>query len=652
MSARIATIVCLVTALGSLWAIPAEGQGSAATLAGLIVDETNAVVPDVEIAAMNTATGTRRETSSAGDGRFAMPMLPPGTYTVTARRPGFAPLEVRNVALGPSASLMLRVQLRVGTVQQSVEVTPAGTAPGQVIEILLPAADGAAQGLWITGELQRQLPLSRDREFGDALFLTSGVVIREGGRHYVHGSGTQSTVVLVDGADLTSNRQAGTALLQFAPETIEQVEITTAGMDASMPLTQGAVVQLTTRSGGSRAQGALGATFATTGWSSNNEPSGSSARASLLQPDIAIGGPVLRDRLSAFGALRWSASRSPASRSALDIATLTALVPGWTPDELSSGGYDLLAKITARLSPAHQVNAFYQLDSRYVTGPGYAAAGPYLRQALGGAAMGGNWSATWSDTLVSRLSLAYNNKTIRNESDYLSKTAIQVYQGVFSSGGTLQGTGLVAWLDSMAGCCDSRPSSKLAVSGDLTWYRRGRSGTHEIQIGLSFQPHLRMSDIARYNNNGFVTEDALLRDPQNPGAGFIPFHRKVYETGEATVLDLSGQDEGGYVQDRWRPFSWLTIAAGVRLDFIRDRDRLSGHVVRDSLAFGPRLSASAALSPRAALYASWGRIHDGSTSSRYADGANTAVASHDYYDVDLDGTFETDYYRPRISVTR
>ncbi len=652
MSARIATVSCLVAALCLLAAVRAEGQVSGATLSGLIVDETDAVVPDVEISAMNSATGTRRETSSAGDGRFAMPMLPAGTYIVTARRPGFAPLEVRNVALVANASLMLRVQLRVGTVQQSVEVTPAGTGPGQVIEILLPAAGGAAQGLWITGELQRQLPLSRDREFADALFLTSGVVIREGGRHYVHGSGGNSTVVLVDGADLTSNRQAGTSLIQFGPATIEQVEIKTAGMDASMPLTQGAVVQLTTRSGGSRIQGALGTIFASKGWASTNEPAGSASRAGILQPDAALGGPVVRDRLWAFGAFRWSTSRWTGVRNAGQIAILKALVPGWTPDELGAGGFDVLGKLTGRLSPAHQVNAFYQADSNYVTGPGGAAAGPYLRQTLGGSAFGANWSATWSDALLTRLTLAYNDKTTRNDSDYLAKTAIQVHEGVYTSGGVLRGTGTFAFLDSMAGYYNSLPASKLALSGELTWHRRGPIGTHELQIGLSFQPRLRLKETIRFNNNGFLSEEVVLREPQNPAAGFIPFHRKVYEAGEMAQLDLAGQDEGVYLQDRWRPLNRLTVGAGIRLDWMRDRDRLSGRVVRDSLAVGPRLSASFALTPRSALYASWGRIHDGSTAGRYADGAITAVASHDYYDVDLDGTFETDYYVPAMSISR
>ncbi len=646
MFSRSATVLCFAAALCVGSSAPARGQGGGATLAGLVVDETNAVVPDVEIAAMNGETGTRRETNSAGDGRFAMPMLPPGTYIVTARRPGFAPLEVRNVALVQNACLMLRVQLRVGTVQQSVVVTPAGTGSGQAVEILLPATGGAVQGIWITGELQRQLPLSRDREFADALFLTSGVVVREGGGHFVHGSGADSTVVLVDGADLTSNFHAGTALLQFGPETIEQVEIKSAGMDASLPLTQGAVVQLRTRSGGSRIHGALGADFAARGWSSNNEPWGSSARWNLFQPDAAIGGPIVKDRLTAFGALRWSTSHSPAPRSAFDIAMLTALVPGWTPDELSTGGYDLLGKLTGRVSPAHQVAAFYQLDSRFATGPGGPAAGPYLRQSLGGAAIGGNWSATWSDTLVSRLSLAYNNKTTRNESDYLAKTAIQVYQAVYASGGKLQGTGVVAMLDSIAQCCDSQPASKLALSGDVTWYRRGPIGTHELQVGLWVQPRLRLAAIARYNNNGFMKEEVLLRDPENPGAGFVPFHREVYEAAESTRLDLTGQDGAVYLQDRWRPASRLTVGAGVRLDWLRDRDRLSGRVVRDSLSVGPRLSASFAVTPASALYATWGRIHDASISSRYASATGAEPASHNYYDLDLDGSFETDFYLP------
>src|SRR5512136_1875277 len=76
-----------------------EHEAPSATLAGIVVDATSAAVPGVSIAALNTETGIRRETISIRDGTFLIPLLPDGQYLVTARRNGFAPLEVHNVVL-------------------------------------------------------------------------------------------------------------------------------------------------------------------------------------------------------------------------------------------------------------------------------------------------------------------------------------------------------------------------------------------------------------------------------------------------------------------------------------------------------------------------------------------------------------------------
>src|SRR5262249_3741083 len=68
-------------------------------LTGNVVDQTNAVLPGVTVTATNTATNAVRITTTDGQGRFTIPALPPGTYTVTCELTGFTTEKSEQVTL-------------------------------------------------------------------------------------------------------------------------------------------------------------------------------------------------------------------------------------------------------------------------------------------------------------------------------------------------------------------------------------------------------------------------------------------------------------------------------------------------------------------------------------------------------------------------
>src|SRR5437868_2847649 len=67
----------------------ALGQTATATLSGTVEDQNGAVVPGVNITIQNTATSLERQATTSDAGYFTVPLLPPGTYKVSARRDGF-----------------------------------------------------------------------------------------------------------------------------------------------------------------------------------------------------------------------------------------------------------------------------------------------------------------------------------------------------------------------------------------------------------------------------------------------------------------------------------------------------------------------------------------------------------------------------------
>src|SRR5437868_513139 len=101
----------------------AWAQSSTATLSGTVVDGNDNVVPEVKITVQNDATSRKREVASNNSGSFTVPLLPPGTYTVTALRDGFAPVKIANVVLNVNDDRSLKIQLKPGNINETVQVT-------------------------------------------------------------------------------------------------------------------------------------------------------------------------------------------------------------------------------------------------------------------------------------------------------------------------------------------------------------------------------------------------------------------------------------------------------------------------------------------------------------------------------------------------
>lgn len=79
--------VILFTAL--LHAPSALAQTASASISGRITDQTNAVVPDVEVEIKNVDTGVTQVTKTNHDGFYSLPTLSPGNYLINVRKQQF-----------------------------------------------------------------------------------------------------------------------------------------------------------------------------------------------------------------------------------------------------------------------------------------------------------------------------------------------------------------------------------------------------------------------------------------------------------------------------------------------------------------------------------------------------------------------------------
>src|SRR4026209_1957772 len=65
------------------------GQTNTGRIVGTVTDASGAVIPGVEVAVKNPATGLSRTVITNESGTYAVPLLPPSSYDVEAALPGF-----------------------------------------------------------------------------------------------------------------------------------------------------------------------------------------------------------------------------------------------------------------------------------------------------------------------------------------------------------------------------------------------------------------------------------------------------------------------------------------------------------------------------------------------------------------------------------
>ena len=114
-----ALVVSLVLAL----VIPTNVFGQATgAISGTVQDASGALIPGVEISAVNTGTGIESKTISNDAGTYNFQAMPPGTYTVKASLPGFQVKTFTGVTLSGNQSNRLNFVLDVASQTTAVEV--------------------------------------------------------------------------------------------------------------------------------------------------------------------------------------------------------------------------------------------------------------------------------------------------------------------------------------------------------------------------------------------------------------------------------------------------------------------------------------------------------------------------------------------------
>src|SRR5437660_7839543 len=231
----------------------ANAQVAGAMLTGTVTDTSGAVIPKAQVTITDVATGVARRITADTAGLYSAPNLLPGTYQVSVTAPGFA-TEVQNgITLSVGAQQVLDVTMRVGQVNETVQVT--GEAP--MVQLASSTISGEVNATTV-----RELPLN-GRSWTDLANLQPGVLRAEthpsqdvnrgfGAQLSISGARPQQNNYSLDGVSINddSNGGPGSILGQnLGVDAIQEFSVLTSNYSAEYGFTSGGVINAVTRSG-------------------------------------------------------------------------------------------------------------------------------------------------------------------------------------------------------------------------------------------------------------------------------------------------------------------------------------------------------------------------------------------------------------------
>ena len=284
----------------------ATAQERFGSLTGAVTDESGAVLPGATVTITNKANGAVRTSTTGSDGRFQVPDLEPGRYSVTVELMGFAKVEHQDVNLLLGRSLAIDSTLKVGDFTEVVTVTAEDT----------PAIDTRSTLVAhnVTAEEIERMPKGRSFQ---SLALTAPSVNEgqiEGGIQVNGASGAENSYT-VDGV-VTNSLINGQSRQNTVFEYLQEVQVKTTGIGAEYGGALGGVISAVTKSGGNQVRGeahyfyegsALAAAPVKRLVLDPSDDVTVSYVQDAEQPDHrseiggSIGGPIIRDRLFYFG---------------------------------------------------------------------------------------------------------------------------------------------------------------------------------------------------------------------------------------------------------------------------------------------------------------------------------------------------------------
>ncbi len=585
-------LVTGVAVLASTLAATAWAQGGTASISGSVFDQDRAVLPGAVVTATNDATGIARETVTGTEGRFVIPTLLPGTYTLAVELAGFQTQTRQSMALRIGQELNVDFTLSLAGVAENVTVT--GDAP-------LVETTASRVGSNVSEDEIDKLP-SQGRNHLSLMQLVPGLVPEltpgefEGGNFNANGRDTSSNLWSVDGAANQDTDGGGTGpQARITLDTMSEFQVLTHNYTAEFGGSSGVIINAVTKSGTNDFHGRGFYFF---------EDESLRAKDPFLDPDeenpesgrdtygFNIGGPIVRNKAFFFFNLERNVvenavvhtfpdEAAPIATNYADASIIHALST-FARVDYTMGKNNLSFRWQREVAPAvgEDFECCQTLDNRQI------------ELDSNDRMFNVNWTTLIGNRATNELRFSHvGEDRVDGNLAYMGVSPDQYFStgwisdleylgpdrgglDQFDVGSLNEYSDFATGLAAAHGGADSR---NYTIQNAFT-YATG-TGAHTIKAGFNYNKvEVHPQRIGANDNGTFAFQHNL---PFEPGNGF------TYPSEFSIVLgniEVFSRDDwtSVFVQDQWRASSRLTLNLGLRWDY---QDLNSD--TKD--AFGPRV---------------------------------------------------------------
>jgi hypothetical protein len=277
-----------------------QAQITTGSIRGTVADEKGGAVPDASVDVMNLDTALAKSTATGPDGQYEFLALPPGRYTVTIAKSGFATITQENAVLTVGQTMSLPVTMKVSATAEKIVVTATPT--------LVDTVDSVSSST-LNDITVANTPIL-GRKFEDLLTLTPGVGIVQGpDGDEINFNGQRGIFnnISMDGGDYNNGffgEQMGgqRAAIDITLDAVKEFQVVAAGANAEFGRTAGGVVNVVTKSGTNNIHGSAFEYQRLEALSSNTSDGKPLKDFSREQFGGTLGGPIVKDKMFFFGA--------------------------------------------------------------------------------------------------------------------------------------------------------------------------------------------------------------------------------------------------------------------------------------------------------------------------------------------------------------
>ncbi|PYR37352.1 MAG: hypothetical protein DMF90_07145 [Acidobacteria bacterium] len=547
---------------------------SAQAIGGTVTDPSGSVLPGVTVEVKSPALIEQVRTAfTNGAGQYQIIELRPGTYSVTFTLPGFGTLVREGIELTSGFTATVDVQLRVGTVQETVTVTGASplvdvqnvtqqrVATREVIDTMPVAKSFQSLGVLIPGVTTGGSTNNQTQDVGG----------QSGQSHFtlaIHGGRTRDQHVAYDGLNVESMNREDSAG-PWVPEAASQEIAFNYSANGAEMETGGVRVNHIPAEGGNTLRGGAFFTITPPSWQTTNFDdrlralgvTGSNRVKELWMAEVKVGGRIIRDKMWFFLSHGWfQADEYVLGAYYNQDIRGRRFVPDLSRQALSTQGPDFTStgRLTWQATPRNKITAFitngeqhYPIWLTGLLGTVTRAPEAPLHPIAGNNVYQASWSAPVTSRLLVEAGLGHNPQQVHW---WGQDWAANDIPGILDlANNTYSRNTAAAWLATKR----ESPYRSWTGRAALSYV----TGSHSFRTGFSYMDTTQSDTQYFHDELGALPLTYLT----NNGAAVQATFYQGYATRNYIMHNL-----GIHGEDQWR-VKRLTVNAGVRFDHILNR---------------------------------------------------------------------------------